>query len=129
MQGLNCIIFFLPVFDFWKSRALWPHQHCTCWCVELRDRKCSLSGKNDHNALWYLRNRYNAKFRAVAAIEQPQRVVTCEDTPWCGSRVVAVKGNDHNDFGLHENATNCRGLYLLQPRRYVRQVSTCRTVS
>jgi hypothetical protein len=26
-----------------------------------------------------------------------------------GSRVVAVKGNDHNEFELHENATNRRG--------------------
>jgi len=25
--------------------------------------------------------------------------VACEDKPWCESRVVAVKGNDHNEFG------------------------------
>jgi len=42
---------------------------------------------------------------------------------------VAVKVNDHNKFGLHENTTSCRGRYILQPRRDVRQVSICRTVS
>ena len=39
----------------------------------------------------------------MAVFKQPQRVVACEDMPWCESRVVAVKGNDHNEFGLHEN--------------------------
>jgi len=34
----------------------------------------------------------------VAVFKQPQRVVACEDIPWCESRVVAVKGNDHNKF-------------------------------
>ena len=69
-----------------------------------------MSGKkNDHNVLWHERNSHNAKFRVVAVFKQPQRVVACEDTPWCESRVVAVKGNDHNEFGLHENTTNRRG--------------------
>jgi hypothetical protein len=64
----------------------------------------------------------------VAVFKQPQRVVACEDMPWCESRVVAVKGNDHNEFRLHENTTRCRGRFLLQPRRDVRQVSTCQRV-
>ena len=85
--------------------------------------------KKDRNALWYLRNRYNAKFCVVADFKQPQRVVVCEDMPWCESRIVAAKGNDHNEFGLHENNTMCRGHFRLQPRRDVRQVSTCRKVS
>ena len=55
--------------------------------------------KKDHNGLWHYRNSYNAKFRVVAVFKQPQRVVACEDMPWCESRVVAVKGNDHNEFG------------------------------
>jgi len=97
--------------------------------VKLKDWKRSLSGKNDHNALWHLRNCYNAKFRVVAIFKQPQHVVACEDMPWCKSRVVAVKGNDYNDYGLHENTTSCCGHYLLQPRRDVKQVSICRTVS
>jgi len=97
--------------------------------VKPKDRKRSLSGKNDHNALWHYRNSHNAKFRVVAVFKQPQRVVACEDMPRCESRVVAVEGNDHNDFGLLEKTTSCRGRYLLQPRRDVRQVSTCRTVS
>jgi len=63
------------------------------------------------------------KFR-VAVFKQLQRVVACEDMPCCESRVMAVKGNDHNEFELQENTTRCRGHYLLQPRRDVRQVST-----
>jgi hypothetical protein len=35
----------------------------------------------------------------MAVFEQPQRVVACEDMPRCESRVVAVKGNDHSEFG------------------------------
>jgi len=65
--------------------------------------------KKDHNALWHYRNSHNAKFRVVAVFKQPQRVVACEDMPRCESRVMAVKGNDHNEFGLHENTTNRRG--------------------
>ena len=61
---------------------------------------------NNRNALWH--------------------VMICHDGE---SRVVAVKGNDHNELGLHENITRCRGRYLLQPRRDVRQVSTFRRVS
>jgi hypothetical protein len=46
--------------------------------VKRKDRKRSLSGKNDHNALWHYRNSHNAKFRVVAVFKQPQRVVACE---------------------------------------------------
>ena len=35
---------------------------------------------------------------------------------------MAVKGNDHNAFRYHENATSCRGIFLLQPRRDVKHV-------
>ena len=77
-------------------------------CVKLKDRKRSVSRNNNHNALWHQRNCYNAKFRVVAVFKQPRRVVACEDMPWCESRVVAVKGNDHNEFGLHESTTNRR---------------------
>jgi hypothetical protein len=49
--------------------------------VKLEDRKRSLSGKNDHNALWHYRNSHNAKFRVVAVFKQPQRDVACEDMP------------------------------------------------
>ena len=52
-----------------------------CVCVKLKDRKRSLSGKNDHNALWHYRNSDNANSRVVAVFKQPQRVVTCEDMP------------------------------------------------
>ena len=36
--------------------------------VKLKDRKRSLSGKNNYNALWHWRNSYNAKFRVVAVL-------------------------------------------------------------
>jgi len=49
--------------------------------VKFKDRKPSMSGKNDHNALWHYRNCHNAKFRVVAVFKQPQRVVACEDMP------------------------------------------------
>ena len=42
---------------------------------------------------------------------------------------MVLKGNDHNEFRLHENTSRCLGRFLLQPRRDVRQVSTCRRVS
>ena len=32
--------------------------------------------------------------------------------PWFESRVLTVKGNDHNEFGLQENTTNRRGCGL-----------------
>jgi len=50
-------------------------------CVKPKDRKRSLSGKNDHNALWHYRNSYNTKLRVVAVFKQPQRVVAREDMP------------------------------------------------
>ena len=52
-----------------------------CVCVNFKDRKRSLRGKKDHNALWHYRNSHNAKFRVVAVFKQPQRVVACEDMP------------------------------------------------
>jgi hypothetical protein len=54
----------------------------------------------------------------VALEKQPQREI----------RVVAVNENDHNAFWHYENATTRCGCPLLQPRRDVRQVSTCRRV-
>jgi hypothetical protein len=39
----------------------------------------------------------------VAVFKQPQSVVACEDMPRRENRVVAVKGNDHNEFRLNEN--------------------------
>ena len=47
--------------------------------VKLKDRKRSLSAKNDHNALWHLGDRNKAKFHVVAVSKQPQRIVACED--------------------------------------------------
>jgi len=41
--------------------------------VKFKDRKQSLSRKNDHNALWHYRNSHNAKFRVVADFKQPRR--------------------------------------------------------
>ena len=35
----------------------------------------------------------------MAVFKQPQRFVACEDMPRCESRVVAINGNDHNEFG------------------------------
>jgi len=75
-------------------------------CVKFKDGKRSLSGKNDHIVLWHYKNSYNTKFRVVTVFKQLQRVVVCEDMPWCESHVVAVKENGHNKFGLHENTTN-----------------------
>ena len=43
--------------------------------VTIKDKKRSLSGKNDHNALWHYRNGYNAKLYVVAVFKKPQRVV------------------------------------------------------
>ena len=40
----------------------------------------------------------------MAVFKQPQSVVACEVMSWCENRVVAVKGNDHNEFG---NCGNC----------------------
>jgi len=54
---------------------------------------------NGHNALWHYRNSYNTKFHVMAVFKQPQRVVACEDMPWCEIRVVAVNGNNQSEFG------------------------------
>jgi hypothetical protein len=43
-----------------------------CVYVKLKDRKRSLSRKNDHNTLWHYRNSHNAKFRVVAVFKQPR---------------------------------------------------------
>jgi len=49
---------------------------CTVTChVTLKDRKRSMSGINDHNALWHYRNSHNAKLHVVAVLKQLQRVV------------------------------------------------------
>ena len=76
-----------------------------CWA---RRSKSVIERKKDRKSLWGYRNSHNAKSLVLAVFKQPQRVVACEDMPWCESRFVAVKGNDH-EFGLHENATNRRG--------------------
>jgi len=36
--------------------------------VKLKDRKRSLRGKNNYNALWHYRNSHNSKFRVVAVL-------------------------------------------------------------
>ena len=59
---------------------------CTVTChiyVTLKDRKRSLSGINDHNALWHHRSSYNAKLHVVAVFKQPQRIVAWEKQPQC----------------------------------------------
>ena len=43
--------------------------------VTLKERKRSLSGKNDHDAFWHYRNSYNTKLCVVAVFKQPQRFV------------------------------------------------------
>jgi hypothetical protein len=42
--------------------------------VKLKDRKRSLSRKNDHNALWHYRNSHNAKFCVVEVTVKTVRV-------------------------------------------------------
>ena len=49
--------------------------------VKLKDRKRSVSGKNNYNVLWHFRKRYNAKFHVVAVFKQPERIVASEDMP------------------------------------------------
>ena len=41
--------------------------------VKLKDRKHSMSRKNNHNALWHYRNSHNVKFHVVAVFKQPRR--------------------------------------------------------
>jgi type II secretory pathway predicted ATPase ExeA len=50
-----------------------------------------MSEKNDQNALWQKLNSHNPKFRVVAVLEQPQRVLTGEYLPRSEFRVVAVE--------------------------------------
>ena len=50
------------------------HQELYCVYVKLKDRKRSLSGKKDHNALWHYRNGHNAKFCVVEVIVKTVRV-------------------------------------------------------
>ena len=56
--------------------------------VKFKDRKRSMSGKNDHNVLWDYRNSHNAKFRVPTSwkyhkmswsftILQPRRHIFC----------------------------------------------------
>jgi hypothetical protein len=49
-----------------------------------------MSEKNDQNALWQNLNSHNPKFRVVAVLEQPQRVLAGEYLPRSEIRVVAV---------------------------------------
>jgi hypothetical protein len=49
-----------------------------------------LSKKNDQNALWQKLNSHKPKFRVVAVLEQPQRVLAGEYLPRSEIRVVAV---------------------------------------
>jgi hypothetical protein len=49
--------------------------------VKLKDRKRSLSGKNDHNALWHVKICHNAQIRVLAIFKQPQRVVALQKQP------------------------------------------------
>ena len=44
----------------------------------------------------------------MAVFKQSQSVVACEICHDCGNRVVAVEGNDHNDFGLDEIAQTAK---------------------
>jgi hypothetical protein len=50
-----------------------------------------MSGKNDQNALWQKQNSHKSKFRVVAILEQPQRVLVGEYLPRSEFRVVAVE--------------------------------------
>ena len=81
-----------------------------------------MSGENDQNALRNYRNSHKKKFRVLAVFRHPQRGLACEEVPWCETRVVAVKGNDHNVFRQHENTTMRRGRFLLQPQSDLRRV-------
>ena len=57
--------------------------------VTFKDRKRSLSGKKDHNALWHYRSSNNAKLRVVAVLKQlvvagekqPQREMSFNHLP------------------------------------------------
>jgi hypothetical protein len=40
-----------------------------------------MSEINSQNALWQMRNSHNPKFRVVAVLKQPQRVVASEELP------------------------------------------------
>jgi hypothetical protein len=46
-----------------------------------KEKKRSLSEKNDQNALWLYRNSHNTKCRVVAASKEPQRVQAFEKKP------------------------------------------------
>jgi hypothetical protein len=59
---------------------------------------------------------------------RPERLVALEKQLQPEIRVVADKENDHNAFWPYEITTTRCGRLLLQPRRDVRQVSTCRRV-
>jgi hypothetical protein len=48
-----------------------------------------MSGKNDQNALWQKQNNHNPKFRVLAVLEQPQRVLAGEYLPRSEFRIVA----------------------------------------
>jgi len=69
-------IFYIMLIGLWLVVFVYT---VTCHIyVTLKDRKCSLSGINDHNALWHYRRSYNVKLRVVAVLKKPQRVVAWE---------------------------------------------------
>ena len=49
--------------------------------VRPKARKCSMSGKNDHNALWLQSNSHNKKFRVLAVSKHSQRRLAREEVP------------------------------------------------
>jgi hypothetical protein len=60
-----------------------------------------LSEKNDQNALWQKLNSHNPKFRVVAVLKQPERILANDEMPQSEIRVVAVGENDQNPFWQH----------------------------
>ena len=83
--------------------------------VTLKDRKRSLSGKNDHNATWHYRSSYNAKLRVVAVLKQPQRVVAWEKQPqgemsfkWTVYTFTSLLIRNTCNVGLLKNNTETR---------------------
>jgi len=70
---------------FWRYIFLLVPGYLMIVYVKLKDRKRSLSRKNDHNALWHYRNSHNVKFRVVAVFKQPRRGLDLVRIGWLGS--------------------------------------------
>ena len=77
------------------------HTHTHIYIYMLRSKK--------ENARWMkklpqcvvaLKKQLKREIACCGCFKQSQRAVACEDMPWCEDRVVAVKGNDHNEFGI-----------------------------